>query len=179
VPEPPSTDRAARALAPEIEIVRGREELLGDVRRLWLALRDHHHAIAPDLGPVHDDATSWARRRDQYQEWLLDERTFILLARRHGTALAYAMVRVVPRSSPTWVAEQQTLELETLSVLPEARNTGIGAALLDRVRDEVDRGGYDGLFLVALAANRDAVRFYEREGLTPTFVTFRDTRRRP
>ncbi|MCW2985060.1 MAG: GCN5-related N-acetyltransferase [Conexibacter sp.] len=162
-----------------IEITRGRDELLDEVRPLWLALRTHHGEIAPGMGPVRDDEGTWARRRAQYEGWLADARCFLLLARRDGRAIAYAFVRPDAFTSVTWDDEGTRLDLETLSVLPEARGTGLGARLIALVRDEVERGGYDGLTLTAVATNRDALRFYEREGFTPQFVTLRDTRRRP
>jgi ribosomal protein S18 acetylase RimI-like enzyme len=162
-----------------IEVTRGREELLDAPRPLWLALRDHHPAIAPELGAIHDDEESWARRRAQYAQWLAEEeRAFFLLARQAGVLVAYVFARPVPPTSPTWSGEHDLLEIETLSVAPEARGTGIGAHLIGLARDEVDREGYAGLSLVAVAANRDALRFYEREGFTPTFVILRDSRRR-
>jgi ribosomal protein S18 acetylase RimI-like enzyme len=162
-----------------VEVARGREELLDAPRPLWLALRDHHHAIAPELGAIHDDEASWARRRAQYAQWLAEEeRAFFLIARRGGALIAYVFARPVPQSSPTWSGEQDLLEIETLSVAPEARSTGIGAHLIALAREEVERRGYQGLSLVAVAANRDALRFYEREGFRPTFVVLRDTRRR-
>jgi GNAT superfamily N-acetyltransferase len=162
-----------------IEITRGRDELLHEVRPLWLALRTHHGEIAPGMGPVRDDEDTWGRRRAQYESWLADERCFVLLARRDGRAIAYAFVRPDPFTSITWADEGTRLDLETLSVLPEARGTGLGARLIALVRAEVDRGGYDGLTLTAVATNADALRFYEREGFTPAFVVFRDTRRTP
>jgi GNAT superfamily N-acetyltransferase len=162
-----------------IEVVRGREELLDAPRPLWLALRDHHHAIAPELGAIHDDDESWARRRAQYVQWLAEEeRAFFLVARRSGALVAYAFARPVPYSSPTWTGEHDQLEIETLSVEPSERGTGIGAHLIALAREEVETRGYQGLSLVAVAANRDALRFYEREGFTPAFVILRDTRRR-
>jgi GNAT superfamily N-acetyltransferase len=163
----------------DIEIMRGGAELLDQVRPLWLALRTHHHAIAPDLGPVREDEDTWRRRRVQYERWLEDERCFILLARRQNRAVGYAMVRVDEHSSPTWTGDRVNADLETLSVLPDARGAGVGARLIAAVREEVDRQGYDGLLLTAVAANRDALRFYEREGFAPTFVILRDTRRTP
>jgi GNAT superfamily N-acetyltransferase len=164
-----STDR--------IEITRGGAELLDAVRPLWLALRDHHHQVAPELGPVRSDHDTWTRRRGQYAAWLEDERAFFLVARRDTKVLAYAFVRPTSRSSVTWDVDHDALELETLSVSPEARGTGIGARILALVREEVERGGYGGFYVVAVAANRDAVRFYEREGFAPEFVYLRDTRR--
>jgi GNAT superfamily N-acetyltransferase len=162
-----------------IEIVRGGAELLDAVRPLWLALRTHHGEIAPQMGPVRDDEGTWRRRRAQYEGWLADDRCFVLLARRDGRAIAYAFVRPDAFSSTTWAQEGTRLDLETLSVLPTARGRGLGTRLIALVREEVERGGYDGLTLTAVATNRDALRFYEREGFTPTFVMLRDTRRRP
>jgi GNAT superfamily N-acetyltransferase len=162
----------------DVEITRGGAELLGELRPLWLALRTHHGEIAPQLGPVRADEDSWRRRREQYAGWLADERNFVLLARRHRRALGYAFARVAPSTSATWHGGT-ILDVETLSLLPEARGSGIGARLLALLRDEVALRGYDQLTLTAVATNRDALRFYEREGFTPTFVSLRDTRRRP
>jgi GNAT superfamily N-acetyltransferase len=160
----------------DVEIVRGGIELLDAVRPLWLALRAHHHQIAPDLGPVREDADSWRRRRAQYEEWLADDRAFVLVAHRLHTAVGYAFVRAQDADSPTWEGSAPSLDLETLSVLPAARGMGVGARLIALVREEVERGGYEGLYLTAVATNHDALRFYEREGFTPTFVVLRDTR---
>ncbi|MCW2995223.1 MAG: hypothetical protein JWQ18_2718 [Conexibacter sp.] len=164
----------------DIAIVRGREELLDAPRALWLSLRDHHHQIAPEMGPVRADRETWSIRRAQYAAWIAaDERAHFLLARRDGHVLAYAFLRPEPISSVTWQRQHDGLELETLSVAVEARGTGIGARLMALVREEVARGGYGGLYVTAIAKNADALRFYEREGFTPEFIHLRDTTRRP
>jgi ribosomal protein S18 acetylase RimI-like enzyme len=165
-------------LAEDVQIARGGAELLDDVRPLWLALRTHHNAIAPELGPVRDDEDSWRRRRAQYRGWLADPRAFILIARHRTHAVGYAFARVDEASSPTWRGEHTYLDLETLSVLPEARGAGVGRRLIALVREEVERRGYEELRLTAVATNRDALRFYEREGFTPMFIILRDSRRR-
>jgi len=163
-----------------IEVVRGREELLDAPRALWLSLRDHHHQIAPEMGPVRADRDTWARRRAQYAAWLAgDERAHFLLARRDGHVLAYAFLRPEASGSAIWDREHDILELETLSVAVEARGTGIGARLMALVREELARGGYGGLFVTAIAKNADALRFYEREGFTPELIYLRHTTRRP
>lgn len=164
-------------MSDDVEIVRGGVELLDQARPLWLALRTHHNRIAPDLGPVREDDETWRRRRAQYETWLEDERAFVLLARRAGRVVGYAFFRVEAVSSPTWEKGGFAGDLETLSILPEARGTGLGARLIALVRDEVTRQGYTDLHITAVATNHDALRFYEREGFTPTFVVLRDTRR--
>jgi GNAT superfamily N-acetyltransferase len=162
----------------DVELVRGGAELIGELRPLWLALTHHHAAVAPQLGPVREDEDTWRRRRAQYAEWLAqDERNFLLLARRRGRAIGYAFARLADYSSPTWEGDDlQILDVETLSVLPEARGAGVGARLLQAMREEVAARGYDRLTLTAVAVNHDALRFYQREGLEPQFVILKDTR---
>ena len=163
----------------DVEIARGGVEVLDDLRPLWLALRTHHAEVAPDLGPVREDHETWRRRRAQYERWLTtDPRNFVLVARRRGKAIGYAFARLADTSSPTWDGDLQVLDVETLSVLPEARGAGVGARLLAAMREEVERQGFDQMTLTVVAGNRDARRFYEREGFAETFVSLRDTRGR-
>jgi ribosomal protein S18 acetylase RimI-like enzyme len=163
-----------------IEIVRGGEELLDAPQALWLSLRDHHHSVAPELGAVREDEESWARRRSEYASWLAqDNGAFFLVARRGDQVLAYAFVRPLRRSSTTWALEHDELDIETLSVSPEARGSGIGKRMIALIREEVTRGGYGGLQVTAIAQNVDALRFYEREGFAPEFIHLQDTTRRP
>jgi GNAT superfamily N-acetyltransferase len=163
-----------------IDIIRGGEELLDAPEPLWLSLRDHHHAIAPELGPVRSDGETWTRRRSEYAAWLAqDNGAFFLVAHRDGHVLAYAFIRPIRRNSTTWAIERDELDIETLSVSPDARGSGIGARMIALIREEVARGGYGGLQVTAIAQNADALRFYEREGFAPEFIHLQDTTRRP
>jgi GNAT superfamily N-acetyltransferase len=164
-----------------VEIVRGSAELIDELRPLWIALTRHHADVAPQLGPVRGEDDSWRRRRAQYQRWLAeDPRNFFLLARRDRRAIGYAFGLLADSSSPTWEGDDlQVLDVETLSVLPEARGAGVGQRLLQGMRDEVAARGYDRLTLTVVSANRDALRFYEREGFAPAFTILRDTRGTP
>jgi GNAT superfamily N-acetyltransferase len=165
-----------------VEIVRSSDPaVVEELRPLWLALRDHHHGVAPELGPVRSDEATWERRGGQYAHWLAtDPRNFVLLARDDdGRAVGYAFARVYDSDSATWDLAGAILDVETLSVLPAARGGGIGSKLLGLLRDEVARCGYARLELTVVAGNRDARRFYEREGLAETFVILRDTRSTP
>jgi GNAT superfamily N-acetyltransferase len=160
----------------DVDITRGGRELLDEIRPLWLALCAHHHEVAPDLGPLRADEESWSRRRADYERWLEDERSFVLLARRDGRALGYAFVRTEAINSTTWEQDGVAAELETLSILPQARGTGLGARLIAMVRDEVQRQGYAQLNVAAVAQNHGALRFYESNGFVPAFVVLRDAR---
>lgn len=157
-----------------VEITRGGRELLDELRPLWLALRTHHHEVAPDLGPVRADDDTWRRRRAAYDGWLEDERSFVLLARRGGRAIGYAFVRAEEIKAATWEKDGVAADLETLSILPEARGLGVGARLIALVREEVARQGYEELYVTVVAQNADALRFYEREGLKPAFIVLAD-----
>jgi GNAT superfamily N-acetyltransferase len=161
------------------ELVRGGAELLAELEPLWLALRDHHAEIAPELGPVREDADSWARRRAQYKGWLAEGEPYILLARRGGRAVGYAFVRPFPGGGPTWTRPERGYDVETLSVAPEARGTGVGSALLERVERDAAEAGADVVDLTAVASNAGALRFYAREGFSPAFVVLRRRTRRP
>ncbi len=156
-------------------IIRGGAELLDAVRPLWLAMRDHHHMIAPERGPVRGDEDSWARRSGQYRRWLGSTGAFLLVARAGEDATGYAMVRPGAHDSPTWKSPGRIAQLESLSVAPAARGAGCGAALLARVREEIRALGYDQLHLTALAANTGALRFYDREGFSVMFHELVDT----
>jgi GNAT superfamily N-acetyltransferase len=165
---------------PEVTIVRGGAELLAAVRPLWLAMRDHHHQVVPEFGPVRDDEDSWGIRRTQYEAWLADGESYILLARDDdGSAVGYAFARVERGAGPTWMGPGHRIDLESLSVAPGARGRGIGSALLARVREDADRAGAEAIDVTAVAANSEALRMYERAGFVPAFIVLRDTRRRP
>jgi len=155
-----------------IEITRHGLEVVGELRPLWLAMVHHHHAVAPELGPVWDDDTSWERRRAFYERLLGDDGAFVLVAREGGGAVGYAMV--VPRpGSPTWRTPARYAEIESLAVLEDARGRGVGEALIDRAAEEAAALGIEALELTAVATNTRALAFYERLGFRPWLVGLR------
>jgi ribosomal protein S18 acetylase RimI-like enzyme len=130
---------------------------------LWNALREHHVKVTPQLGEPRSRDESWQRRRSEYETWLGDEDSFVLLAERLGAGVGYAMVHV-RSGSPTWPLSERAGEIETLSVLPDERGQGTGSALLEAVRDELGGHGISELSLHVMHTNKDAMRFYERHG---------------
>lgn len=143
---------------------------IGLVEPLWNALREHHTALAPTLDSPRTRDESWARRRAQYEMWLVEPGSFILLAEQAGSPVGYAMVRL-RSASPTWSSSERAGEIETLSVLPEMRGQGVGTALIGAVREHVEPLGLGELSLHVLAGNDNATRFYERHGFSP-FATW-------
>jgi ribosomal protein S18 acetylase RimI-like enzyme len=138
-------------------------ENLDRVEPLWNALREHHATVAPDLGPPRSREESWRRRRAQYEVWLSEPGSFLLVAERSGEPVGYAMVHLRGGSS-TWPLGEQAGEIETLSVLPAARGLGIGTALLAAVHEELRAVGITELSLLVLPGNLSAIGFYERQG---------------
>jgi len=59
-----------------------------------------------------------------------------------------------------------------LYVVPGRRDEGIGARLLDAAESALRDRGAEVVALEALAANADAVRFYERQGYRPHRIEF-------
>lgn len=158
-----------------MKIARVGPEGLEELRPLWLALRDHHGRVMPQLGPVRDDEDSWRQRRADYERWLAEPGAFLLVAREERRALGYALVRPSDEVSATWPRGGRTALLESLVVAPDARGAGLGSALLSSVRDECTRRGYEMLTVGAVTGNREAIRFYEREGFAQEAVLLRDT----
>lgn len=143
---------------------------LAELRPLWLAMRDHHHAIAPDWGPVHADDESWARRSKDYASWLTEPDAFCLVARDDGGRAVGYLLATVNAGGPTWVNPERFCYLESISVLPELRGQGVGRLLLDAMTAHLDTLGVKSVSVSQVAANEDARRFYERAGFSLAFI---------
>jgi len=149
-------------------------EVLNELRSLWLSLHKYHQTIGPKLAPYVDDATSWNQRKRLYERILANAESFLRLARRGGTAVGYALVRVEPTAfwnwDDTWITGERTAELVTLVVSPQERGKGIGKALLDAVDVELLRLGINDMVLGTLPNNTNAIEIYKRRGFTPTML---------
>ena len=157
-----------------MEILRAGAERIHDLQPLWESLSRHHAEVAPELavlGEVRSGADSWAVRRELYEEWLRDPDAFALIAEEQGEPVGYALVHL-RGPEETWATGDRVAELETLAVLPGHRGKGIGGALVDRVHEELRRLGVGHFTVSVIASNADAVRFYERLGLTTFLVTY-------
>ncbi len=121
---------------PEISLrYAGRADQLDTVEPLWHALQEHHSKITPSLDasvPKRELADSWQRRRAKYERWLENPKTFFVVAENGDRPIGYAFVTVGPGYA-SWQTGDLLAELETLSVLPEHRGSGVGTALLNSV----------------------------------------------
>jgi ribosomal protein S18 acetylase RimI-like enzyme len=157
-----------------VRIARGGPERIPELRPLWVSLSRHHAEVAPELavlGEVRPEGESWAVRRALYEGWLAEPDAFVLVADVDSEAVGYAVVHL-RGPEETWATGERVAELETLAVLPGHRGAGIGTALVQRVYEELRRLGVAQLVVGVIASNADAVRFYERLGLTRFLVTY-------
>ncbi len=148
-------------------------EYIDRLEPLWSALHAHHMGITPRLGgaDAREPADAWARRREKYRRWLAEPDSFTLVAERTNRRIGYAFV-TVGLGHASWRSGDRIAELETLSVLPEERNRGVGTMLVDAVEQRLRAAGIHDLQITSAITNADSHRFYERRGLTPAFVTF-------
>jgi ribosomal protein S18 acetylase RimI-like enzyme len=156
-------------------------EALDVLEPLWNALQEHHARITPELDPQtpkRDVADAWRVRRSKYVHWLEDAETFFIVAEDAGRPVGYAFVTVGPGYA-SWLTGDRAAVLETLSVLPERRNGGVGAALIEAAWARLGERGIDDMAITTTKTNVDAQRFYERHGFNLGFVVYHGKRPRP
>jgi ribosomal protein S18 acetylase RimI-like enzyme len=152
----------------EVRIVKAGPERIGDVEPLWKALYIHHQNIVSDL-PFRPLDQSWTRNRLRYEQWLSEIGSFMLFAEYRDKPVGYAIVHL-QEGNMMWQTPDKIASLEMLSVLPEARNMGIGTALMNAVYEELRLSNIAALVLNVICTNTDALRFYERCGLIPRWI---------
>ena len=138
---------------------------LDELEPLWKALLSRHAEVW-GLLPMREPHHSWTLRRGQYEGWLADEGSFVLVARRDDVLVGYLMVDV-GEGDETYATGERVARLETLVVAEGERNAGVGGLLFDAAMTELERLGVDDLFVGYMDGNEDARRFYERRGFTP------------
>lgn len=143
----------------------------GDLPRLeplWLAMVAHHESCSPAAAadvPFRAPAETWRRRRARYEQWIAEPDARVLLAEDgDGRALGYAFLRVFDGES-TMATGDRVAHLESLSVLPETRGTGVGSALLDAAFAHFRALGLTEITISVMDGNDAARRLYERHGL--------------
>jgi len=138
---------------------------LDELRPLWEALLVRHAEVWAVL-PQRPAGETWERRRRQYEGWLADEDSFVLLARRDGRAVGYILVGI-GEGDETYATGERMAEIHTLVVAAGERDARVGGLLFDAAMDELGRLGVDDLLVGHMDGNEAARRFYERRGFTP------------
>jgi ribosomal protein S18 acetylase RimI-like enzyme len=158
----------------EIVIVDVPREDLDALEPLWRALYEHHNGVTPHLEQrSRPFELAWRSRRQTEERWLAAEPdSFVIAAQQLGQLVGYAFVRIRRGAgfAESWTVSDPLGELATLSVMPERRGQGIGAALMDALESRLAEMGIADLAIGVIATNTEAMPFYERRGAVP-FVT--------
>ena len=124
-------------------------------------------ASAGDLPFIHDGELAYIREREPAQEaaWLgaVERNRALWVANLERTTVAE--VDGAPVGYGMWALLDGQATVVTLHVVPAYRRHGLGAALLDRITDDVRRHGHD---VLALGVHREnpARHLYESAGFT-------------
>lgn len=155
-------------------------EEIDAVEPMWNALQKHHVRITPELGPQtpgRDLADAWRMRHSKYIRWLEDPETFFVIAEDESGPIGYAFVTVGPGYA-SWRTGDRAGVLETLSVLPGHRSSGVGAALIEAAWEQLGELGIEDMAITTTKTNVDAHRFYARQGFSQSFVVYHGKRPR-
>jgi hypothetical protein len=96
---------------------------------LWVAVHHRHREAMPELAPYVSDAETWRARRSLYEQLIDKPDTLLLIAFVGDNAVGYGLTHVLPVADSwiedTWVTGERVGEIESLSVLPEYRGSGL------------------------------------------------------
>jgi ribosomal protein S18 acetylase RimI-like enzyme len=151
-----------------VKVVAGTAERIPELQPLWEAL-ELHHAELPDVPSIRPVGDSWERRRRRYSDWLADGSGRLFIAEREGHVLGYLML-TISDAPATWDVGTRAAEIETLSVLPGERSSGVGSALMDAAHVLASAEGVRAIGVGVAHSNTGALRFYERAGFRPFYV---------
>jgi ribosomal protein S18 acetylase RimI-like enzyme len=144
------------------------------VEPLWIAVHQRHAETMPELAPYVDGRESWRVRRALYEELLRKPNALLILATVGDEVVGYGLAHLLDAKgswiADTWTTGPQVGEIESLSVLPKYRGSGLGSRILKRLENHLRDHGVDDLILGVLPGNRDAMRLYMRRGYRPTFL---------
>jgi ribosomal protein S18 acetylase RimI-like enzyme len=149
-----------------------RSEYVDLLRPLYGQLHEHQVDVAPMFGgllPARTVDAAWTRRRTSYVDWLNRPSGFAILARFEAddaTLVGY-VVGSVETGYSGWSSEGDVIGvIHDLVVDVGIRGSGIGSTLLDAVEAEFRARNVATYRLNVVGENRDALRLYERRGMT-------------
>ena len=149
-----------------VEINTGSVRDIPELRAAFLSLQEHHRGLSA-IALTEPDERAWTARVSTYEEYFADRRALLHVARLDGGCVGYAFTVLHPGSDDTFPLGAGCAELYPLAVLPEARGSGIGIALLDAVDAVLADRAIQNLTVAVMAQNEPAIRLYRRRGLVP------------
>lgn len=137
------------------------------LRACFCELQEFERALEPDLPPGEEVASAYLRL---LFERCASQRGRILVAEREGRVVGFAAVQAaVPQEEPDEPPGSHAF-VSDLVVLPEARRSGLGRALLGRAEAHARAEGAEVLVLGVLARNPGARELYADEGFRERFL---------
>ena len=110
----------------------------------------------------------------EYLDAVLDsDEDDVLVADEEGTILGFVVLQTQLTPPIPCMVRYRFAALMDLMVRPDARNKGIGTALIDAARAWTRQNGLRFLELDVLLGNQRARSLYEREGFAPVLSTMR------
>ena len=139
-----------------------KKEQAEQIARLLGYICDYHADGRPDIfikGGSKYDAESVARLID-------DPDVTVLTAAEGDNVLGYLIAKVTFTGTDPHIKRMKTFYVDDLCVSPEHARTGVGTALFDEARRRAKELGCERIDLNVWAFNEDAIRFYEKMGLS-------------
>ena len=149
-----------------VEINAGSAGDIPQLREAFLSLHDHHRRLSAVV-LTEPDERAWAARVSTYEDYFAEGRALLHLGLIAGRCVGYALTVLHRGSDDTFPLRAGYAELYTLAVVPDARGSGIGSALLDAVEAELSNRGIANLTVAVMCANEAAIRLYRRRGFIP------------
>jgi len=94
----------------------------------------------------------------------------VLVARRDGVAVGYALVHIHEGADDTWPTGERIAELESFAVLASERGRGVGTLLLDVADEDLAALGIHDMIVAVLVGNTAAEELYRRRGMVPAMT---------
>lgn len=105
---------------------------------------------------------------EYFESLLHSEETLCLIAEEHGRAVGYLIGYL---RKPNSLRPVKLAELESMFVLAQYRNMGIGAELVSQFKQWCRSKGAERMSVTAYAANEGAIAFYQSHGFEARNVT--------